>query len=96
MTMSRNDYTVPMRCRHRGGIVDPASYTGLWGPPPAGQLIQSDTGSLDPKSSKTSQFSVIRRSIGIESHASESCYHSYTAATSGSIASLAGYVIIDF
>jgi hypothetical protein len=45
--------------------------------------IQSDTGSLDAKSSKTSQFSVIRRFIGIESHASESYYHSYTVATSG-------------
>jgi hypothetical protein len=56
---------------------------GLLGPPPADQPIQSDTGSLDPKSSKTSQFSVIRRFIGIESHASESYYHSYTVATSG-------------
>jgi hypothetical protein len=25
--MLRNDYTVPTRCRHRGGIVDPAGYT---------------------------------------------------------------------
>jgi hypothetical protein len=56
---------------------------GLYGPPPADQPIQSDTGSLDPKSSQTSQFSVIRRFIGIESHASESYYHSYTVATSG-------------
>jgi hypothetical protein len=47
------------------------------------QPIQSDTGSLDPKSPKTSQFSVIRRFLGIESHASESYYHSYTVATSG-------------
>jgi hypothetical protein len=51
--------------------------------PPADQPIQSDTGSLDPKSSKTSQISVIRRFIGIESDASESYYHSYTVATSG-------------
>jgi hypothetical protein len=47
------------------------------------QPVQSDTGSLDPKSSKTRQFSVITRFIGIESHASESYYHSYTVATSG-------------
>jgi hypothetical protein len=47
------------------------------------QPIHSDTGSLDPKSPKTSQFSVIWRFIGIESHASESYYHSYTVATSG-------------
>jgi hypothetical protein len=45
--------------------------------------IQSNTGSLDPKSSKPSQFSVIRRFIGIGPHASESYYHSYTVATSG-------------
>jgi hypothetical protein len=56
---------------------------GLWGHPPADQPIHSDTGSLDSKSPKTSHFSVIRRFIGIESHASESYYHSYTVATSG-------------
>jgi hypothetical protein len=56
---------------------------GLQSSPPADQPIQSDTGSLDPKSSKTSQFPVIRRFIGIEYHASESYYHSYTVATSG-------------
>jgi hypothetical protein len=61
----------------------PPRLQGLWGHPPADQPVQSDTGSLDPKSSKTSQFSVIRRFIGIESNASESYYHSYTAATSG-------------
>jgi hypothetical protein len=32
---------------------------------------------------KTSQFSVIRRFLGIGSHASESYYHSYMVATSG-------------
>jgi hypothetical protein len=36
-----------------------------------------------PKSPKTSQFSVIRSFIGIESHTSESYYHSYTVSTSG-------------
>jgi hypothetical protein len=44
--------------------------------------MHSDTGSLDPKSPKTSQFSVIRRFNAIESHASESHYHSYIVATS--------------
>jgi hypothetical protein len=61
----------------------PPRLQGLQGHPPDDQPIQSDTGSLDPKSSKTSQFSVIRRFIGIESHASESYYLSYTVATSG-------------
>jgi hypothetical protein len=79
----RNDYTVPTRCRHRGGIVDPPRLQGLLGHPPADRPIRSDTESLDPKSSKTSQFSVIRRFIVIESHASESYCHSYTVATSG-------------
>jgi hypothetical protein len=60
----------------------PPRLQGLYGHPPANQPIQSDTGSLDPKSPKTSQFSVIRRFIGIESHASDSYYHSYTVATS--------------
>jgi hypothetical protein len=81
--MLRNNYTVQTRCRHRGGIVDPAGYTACRPPTPADQPIQSHTGSLDPKSSKTSQFSVIRRFIGLESHASESYYHSYTVDTSG-------------
>jgi hypothetical protein len=45
--------------------------------------IQSNTLSLGPKSSKTSQFAVIRRFIGIGSHASESYYYSYIVATSG-------------
>jgi hypothetical protein len=61
----------------------PPRLQGLKGHPPADQPIQSDTGSLDPKYSKTSQFSVIRRFIGIESHASESYYLSCTVATSG-------------
>jgi hypothetical protein len=61
----------------------PPRLHGLQGHPPADQPIRSDTGSFDPKSSKTSQFSVIRRFIGIESHASESYYHSYTVSTSG-------------
>jgi hypothetical protein len=61
----------------------PPRLQGLWGHPPADQPIHSGTGSLDPKSRKTSQFSVIRRFIGIGSHASESYYHSYTVATSG-------------
>jgi hypothetical protein len=81
--MSRNDYTVPTRCRHRGGIVDPLGCKACRAIRQPNQPIQSDTGSLDPKSSKTSQFSVIRRFIGIEFHASESYYHSYTVATSG-------------
>jgi hypothetical protein len=93
----RNDYTVPTRCRHRGGIVDHLGCKACRAIRQPNQPIQSDTGSLDPKSSKTSQFSVIRRFIGIESHASESYYHSYTVATSGvAIASLARFVIIDF
>jgi hypothetical protein len=61
----------------------PPRLLGLWNHPPADQPIHSDTGSLDSKYSKTSQFSVIRRFIAIESHASESYYHSYTVATSG-------------
>jgi hypothetical protein len=61
----------------------PPRLQGLRGHPPANQPIQSDTGSLDPKSAKSSQFSVLRRFIGIESHASESYYHSFTVATSG-------------
>jgi hypothetical protein len=65
----------PLGCKACRAIRQPIS--------PADQPIQSDTGSLDPKSSKSSQFSVIRRFLGIESHASESCYHSYTVATSG-------------
>jgi hypothetical protein len=82
--MLRNYYTVPARCRHRGGKVDPLSHaTRSIGPPSRRSAIQSDTGSLGPKSSKTSQFAVINRFIGIWSHASESCYHSYTVATSG-------------
>jgi hypothetical protein len=81
--MLRNDYTVPTRCRHRGGIVDTLGYTACRAIRQQNQPFQSDTGSLDPKSSKTRQFSVIRRFIGIESHASESHYHSYTVATSG-------------
>jgi hypothetical protein len=79
----RNDYTVPTRCRHRSGIVDPLGCKACRAIRQPNQPIQSDTGSLDPKSSKTSQFSVIRRFIGIESHASDSYYHSYTVATSG-------------
>jgi hypothetical protein len=81
--MLRNDYTVPMRCQHRGRIVDPLGCKACRPIRQPNQPIQSDTGSLDPKSSKTSQFSVIRRFIGIESHASESYYHSYTVATPG-------------
>jgi hypothetical protein len=81
--MSRNDHTVPTRCRHRGGIVEPLGCKACRAIRLPNQPIQSDTGSLAPKSSKTSQFSVIRRFIGIESHASESYYHSYTVATSG-------------
>jgi hypothetical protein len=74
---------VPTRCRHRGGIVDPLDCKACRDIRQPNQPIQSDTGSLNPKYSKTSQFSVIRRFIGIESHASESYYHSYTVATSG-------------
>jgi hypothetical protein len=83
ITMSRNDYTVLTRCRHRGGIVDPLGCKACWAIRQPNQPIQSDTGSFDPKSSKTSQFSVIRSFIGIESHASECYYHSYTVVTSG-------------
>jgi hypothetical protein len=74
---------VPTRCRHRGGIVDPLGFKACRAIRQPNQPVQSDTGSLDPKSPKTSQFSVIRRFLGIESHASESYYHSYTVATSG-------------
>jgi hypothetical protein len=79
----RNDYTVPTRCRHCGGIVDPPRLQGLSGHPPADQPIHSGTGSLNPKYSKSSQFSVIRRFLGIGSHASESYYLSYIVATPG-------------
>jgi hypothetical protein len=81
--MLRNDYTVPTRCRHRGGIVNPLGCKACRAIRQPKHPIQSDTGSLDPKSSNTSQFSVIRRFIGIESHSSESYYHSYTVVTSG-------------
>jgi hypothetical protein len=54
--MLRNDYTVPTRCRRRGGIVDPPMRQGLQGHPPADQTSKSNTLSLGPKSSKTSQF----------------------------------------
>jgi hypothetical protein len=81
--MLTNYYTVPTRCRHRGGIVDPLGCKACRGHSPADQPVQSDIESLDPKSPKTSQFSVVRRFIGIESHASESYHHSYTVATSG-------------
>jgi hypothetical protein len=80
--MLRNDYTVPTRCRLRGGTVDPLGCKACRANRQPKQPIQSETGSLDPKSPKTSQFSAIRRFIGIESHASESYYHSYTVATS--------------
>jgi hypothetical protein len=74
---------VPTRCRHRGGIVDPLGCKACRAIRQPNRPIQSDTGSLDPNLPKTSQFSVIRRFIGIESHASESYNHSYTVATSG-------------
>jgi hypothetical protein len=80
--MLRNDHTVPTRCRPRSEIVDPHA-TRPVGSSARRSAIKSNTRSLDPKSSKTSQFSVIRRFIGIGSHASESCYLSYTVATSG-------------
>jgi hypothetical protein len=80
--MLMSNYTVPTRCRHRGGIVDPPCDKPVW-PSASRSAIQSNTLSLGPKSSKTSQFVVIRRFIGIESHSSESCIHSYTVATSG-------------
>jgi hypothetical protein len=83
ISMLRNDYTVPTRCRYRGGIVDPLGCKACRAIRQPNQPIQSDTGSLDPKSPKTSQFSVIRRFIEIGSHASESYYYSYTVATSG-------------
>jgi hypothetical protein len=82
ITMLRNDYTVPTRCRHRGGV-DPLGCKACRAIRQPNQPNQSDTGSLDPKSPKTSQFSVIRRFTGIESHASESYYHSYKVATFG-------------
>jgi hypothetical protein len=78
--VSRNDSTVPTRCRHRSGIVDPAGYTACRA---LRQTTSPSNQILDPKSSKTSQFSVIRRFVGIDSHASKSYYHSYTVATSG-------------
>jgi hypothetical protein len=80
--MFRNDYTVPTRCRYRGGLVDPQGCKACRAIRQPNQPIHTDTGSLGPKSPKTSQFSVIRRFIGIESHAAESYFHSYTVATS--------------
>jgi hypothetical protein len=83
ITMSRNDYTVPTRCRHRGGRVDPLGCKACRAiRQPISPSTQIQDHSIQ-KSPKTSQFSVIRSFIGIESHASESYYHSYTVATSG-------------
>jgi hypothetical protein len=53
------------------------------GPSASRSAIQSITVSLGPKSSKTSQFAVIRRSTVIGSYTSESYCRSYTVATSG-------------
>jgi hypothetical protein len=73
---------VPTRCRHRGGIVDPLGCKDCRAiRQPISPSTQIQDHSIQ-KSPKTSQFSVIRRFIGIESHASESYYHSYIA-TSG-------------
>jgi hypothetical protein len=83
-------YTIVKELLHSANAVStprrnsrPPRLQGLKGHPPADQPIHSGTGSLDPKSPKTSQFFVIRRFIGIESHASESFCHSYIVATSG-------------
>jgi hypothetical protein len=76
---------------HRGVNAE-AEWSTPWAARPVGPFasriaIKSITWSLGPKSSKTSQFSVIRRFLGIVSHASESCYrsyiHIYTVGTSG-------------
>jgi hypothetical protein len=91
--MLRNDYTVPTRCRHRGKIVDPldckACRTISQPIIPSNQIldhsIQNHPKPVSFLSSGVSSgsSSVIRRFIGIESHASESYYHSYTVATTG-------------
>jgi hypothetical protein len=80
--MLRNDYTVPTRYRHRGGIVDPLgckACRAIRQPISPSTQIQDHSIQNHPKPVR---FSVIRRFIGIESHASESYYHSYTVATS--------------
>jgi hypothetical protein len=83
ITMSRDDYTLPTRCRHRGGIVDPLGCKACRA---IRQLISPSNQILDhsiQNHPKTSQFSVIGRFLGIKSHASESYNHSCTVATSG-------------
>jgi hypothetical protein len=70
------------------GVDTEAELSTLHATRPAGESasrspIQSNTLSLGPKSSKISQFAVIRRSTVIGSYTSEYCYRSYTVATSG-------------
>jgi hypothetical protein len=77
----RNDYTVPTRCRRRGGIVDPLgckACRAIRQPISPSNQIQDHSIQNHPK-----PVSFIGRFIGIGSHASESYYHSYTVATSG-------------
>jgi hypothetical protein len=80
--MSRNDYTVPTRCRPRGGMVDSPCYTACRA---LRQLISHTIKYLitQSKSFRAIQFAVIRRFVGIGSHASEYHYRSYTVDTSG-------------
>jgi hypothetical protein len=80
--MLRNDYTVPTRCRHRGGIVDPPCQTACRA---LRQPIRHPIKYLITRSNRiqTSQFAVIRSSTVIGSYTPESYYRPYTVATSG-------------
>jgi hypothetical protein len=72
---------MPTRWRYRGRIVDPPC-------PNACRALHQPIGYplrcfvTRAKTSETSQFSVIRRSTGIRSHPSESCYRSFKVYTS--------------
>jgi hypothetical protein len=84
--MLRNDYTVPTRCRHRGGIVDPLgckACRAIRQPISPSNQIQDHSIQNHPKPVSFLSSGVIRRFIEIGSHASESYYHSYIVATSG-------------
>jgi hypothetical protein len=79
----RNYHTVPTQCRHRGGIVDPLgckACRAMRQPISPSTPVQDHSIQNIPK---PVSFSVIRRFLGIGSHASESYYLSYIVATPG-------------
>jgi hypothetical protein len=94
--MLRNDHTVPTRCRHRGGIVDPAGYTACKAPR---QPISPSNQILDHSIQNHPQPVSFLLS-GVSSGSSPTPLNpTITHAQSphlASIASLAGFVIIDF